>query len=71
MMFDQIVREIAHLSVDERKALITLLVDSLTVTAPVGARHDLLDYEGVGAHLRDQDAQDYVNGLRSEWDQRP
>ncbi len=71
MLFDQIVREIAYLSVDERKTLITLLIDSLTVTAPAGARHNLLDYEGVGAHLRDQDAQDYVNRLRSEWDHRP
>ena len=34
--------------------------------------HSLLELEGLGAHLWDGiDAQDYVRGLREEWDHRP
>lgn len=33
--------------------------------------HSILDLEGVGAHLwQKQDAQEYVNSIRDEWDNR-
>ncbi|MFN8449612.1 MAG: hypothetical protein U0521_13760 [Anaerolineae bacterium] len=34
-------------------------------------RHSILEFRGVGAHLRDMDAQKHVNQLRREWDNRP
>jgi hypothetical protein len=41
-------------------------------TAPPRKRRSLLEFEGVGAkYATGQDAQEYVNELRSEWDHRP
>ena len=69
MTFEAIVDEIRTLSVEERKALINVIVDSLTV--PTKTR-SLLELEGLGAEIWEGiDAQDYVNQLRSEWDHRP
>lgn len=69
MTFDAIVAEIAKLSVEERKKLIAIMVDSLTQTHPMRTRN-LLEFEGLGERLRDSvNPQDHVNQLRSEWDQ--
>lgn len=69
MTFEQISAEVRHLSVDERKRLIAVIVD--TFTEPE-ARHRILEFEGIGESLRDEvDPQEYVNHLREEWDKRP
>ena len=69
MTFEAIVDEIRTLSVEERKALINVIVDSLTEPAKT---RSLLELEGLGAEIWDGiDAQEYVNQLRSEWDHRP
>ena len=66
----QIAAEIHSLTVEERKQLITLIVDSLT--EPADEEHSILELEGLGAEIWDGvDAQEYVNRLRSEWDDRP
>lgn len=66
MTFDEIVQEIEQLSVEQRKALIAILADSLT--GPAKTR-SLLELEGLGEHLwRQQDGQTYVDSLRQEWD---
>lgn len=66
MTYEEIVREIHFLTLDQRKQLIRVLADSLTEPERT---YDLLEFEGVGAHLADgTDAQEYVNQLRSEWD---
>ena len=66
----QIADEIRSLSVEERKQLITLIVDSLT--EPTEEEHSILELEGLGAEIwQGIDAQEYVNRLRSEWDERP
>ena len=40
-------------------------------TNPTGKPYSILDLEGVGAHLwHGQDAQEYVNAIRDEWDNR-
>ena len=71
MTFEQILTEVRHLSVDERKRLITVIVDTLTDEGPTKTRN-ILEFEGIGERLRDgTDAQDYVNRLRSEWDDHP
>jgi hypothetical protein len=74
MTFEAIAEEIRHLSIDERKRLITLLVDSFTEDIPSDAEqiYDIMDFAGIGRHLYDgTDAQDMVNEIRREWDDRP
>lgn len=72
MTFEAIVDEIRTLSVAERKALINVIVDSLTVPVEPMKKRSILEFEGIGESLRDEmDAQEYVNQLRSEWDHRP
>lgn len=72
MTFEAIVEEIQTLSVEERKALITVIVDSLTVPLATTRTHSILEFEGIGERLRDDiDPQEYINQLRSEWDHRP
>ena len=67
----QIADEIRSLTVEERKQLITLIVDSLTEPQP-GEEHSILELEGLGAEIwQGIDAQEYVNRLRSEWGSRP
>jgi hypothetical protein len=73
MTFEAIVEEIETLSIDQRKALIMALVDSLARNEkPPNKTHSLLELEGLGAEIWEGiDAQEYVNQLRSEWDHRP
>lgn len=69
MTLDAIKREICELPIEQRKALISFIADTLTEPTK---KHSLLDFEGVGKHLADgEDAQDYVNRLRDEWDKHP
>jgi hypothetical protein len=71
MTFEQIATEVQHLSIDERKRLISVIVDTLTENANTRTR-SILEFEGIGEHLQDgTDPQDYVDRLRSEWDNRP
>lgn len=69
MALQEIMQEIRHLDIEERKLLISWIVDSLSEPQK---QYSILDFEGVGAHLYDgTDAQDYINQLRDEWDSRP
>lgn len=73
MTFREILSDIPSLSVEERKQLIAVLVDSLTSDAMLNSEKvfDILDFEGVGAHLYEgTDAQDEVSAMRAEWDSR-
>jgi hypothetical protein len=71
MTFEQITTEIRHMSIQERKRLIAVIVDTLTEDKPPRTR-SILEFEGIGERLRDgTDAQDYVDRLRSEWDECP
>jgi hypothetical protein len=74
MTFREMLSDIPSLTVEERKRLIAALVDSLAGASQGQAdkRHDILDFEGVGAHLYDgSDAQDEISAMRAEWDTRP
>lgn len=66
MTFKEIVEELPLLSETERKQLM-LILESFAETK----HYDLLDFAGFAAELYDgTDAQDYVNHLRDEWDER-
>jgi hypothetical protein len=72
MTLEAIEREIYALSIEERKQLIMTIVDSMVGSNRVTPKHSILEFEGIAEHLRDEmDAQEYVNQLRSEWDDRP
>lgn len=74
MTLEEIVDEIRALPIYERKRLIGLIVDTLTETEspPVQKKRSILEFEGVGAEMwQGIDAQEYVNRLRDEWDERP
>lgn len=70
MTLEAIAEEIRSMSVEQRKQLVMVILDSLTNDQPTKT-HSVLEFRAVGAHLRDMDAQEYVNKLRSEWDDRP
>jgi hypothetical protein len=70
MTFEEMIQEIPTLSIEQRKALIIAIVD--TLGEPPRKKRSILEFEGVGAEIWEGiDAQQYVNQLRSEWDHRP
>lgn len=74
MSVETILEEIRSLSVEERKRLIGAIVDTLTESGaqqPAHRKRSILEFEGVGAEMwQGIDAQEYVNQLRNEWDER-
>jgi hypothetical protein len=73
MTIAEILQQAKTLSGQERKELVKSLVDSLEVseTAPCQQRR-LSELRGLGKEIWESiDAQEYVNQLRSEWDERP
>lgn len=71
MTIAEIVEQAKHLTSDERKLLVKQLID-LFDAEPIQKTHSILEFEGIAAHLADdEDPQDYVSRLRSEWDARP
>jgi len=71
LTYDEIKRAALELSIPDRVRLIHALVDSLAESPDDGKSFNLRDFRGVGEHARDEDAQEYVNTLRREWDDRP
>ena len=73
MTFAEILQQARTLSGQERKELVKLLVDSLDApeAAPCQQRR-LSELRGLGTEIWEGiDAQEYVDQLRSEWDERP
>jgi hypothetical protein len=72
MTIAEILQQAKTLSGQERKELVKLLVDSLDV--PEAAPHQqrrLSELRGLGKEIWEgMDAQEYVDKLRSEWDER-
>ncbi len=72
MTIQEMIQEARTLSVEERKQLIKALVD--IVNEPEAAppkKRNIMEFAGIAAHLADdEDPQDYVRRLRSEWDDR-
>ena len=75
MTVAEVLQQAQKLSATERKELVKLLVDTLDVpilTEAQPKKHSILEFAGIGAHLADaEDPQDYINCIRSEWDERP
>ena len=73
MTIAEILQQAATLSVQERKKLIKLLVDSLDVPEAVTPhQRRLSELRGLGKEIWEGiDAHEYVNQLRNEWDKRP
>lgn len=72
MSIQEMIQEARTLSTVERKELIKALVDMLTEEAIPPKKRSMREFRGLGAHLYDgTDAQEYVNKMRSEWDERP
>ena len=73
MTMAEILQQAKTLSVQERKELVKLLVDTLDVSEAVPRQQRRLsELRGLGKEVWEGiDAQEYVNQLRSEWDDRP
>jgi hypothetical protein len=73
MTMAEILQQAKTLSGQERKELVKLLVDSLDVPAAVPyQQRRLSELRGLGKGVWESlDAQEYVNQLRNEWDERP
>jgi hypothetical protein len=73
MTMAEILHQAKTLSMQERKELVKLLIDSLDVpdVAPRQQRR-LSELRGLGKEIwQGIDAQEYVNRLRNEWNERP
>lgn len=71
MTVQEIVEQASVLSIEERKQVIHMLVDTLAEPENTGQR-SILEFGGIASELYDgTDAQDYVKQIRSEWDDRP
>jgi ribosomal protein L7/L12 len=72
MTIAEILQQAKTLSVQERKELVKLLIDSLDVSEAVPCQpRRLSELRGLGKEIWEGiDAQEYVNQLRSEWDER-
>ena len=70
LRFDDYVKGIERLRPDEQLSLIEIMSSRLkTSFKRTGARHSVLELEGLGAHLwKEIDAQQYVNKERESWD---
>lgn len=72
MSVQDMIQEARNLTLMERKELVKALVDLLTEETPSQQKRSLREFRGLGAHRYDgTDAQEYVNQLRAEWDDRP
>lgn len=70
MSVTELLEEIRALSLEERKQLMKLMVDTLTETTDQPKKlHSLRELRGLGKEIWEGiDAQEYVNKLRDEWD---
>jgi hypothetical protein len=72
MTVAEILEQAQALSPEERKELVKLLVDTLDAEMKTAPRRRLSELRGLGKEIwAGVDAQEYVNQLRDEWDDRP
>jgi hypothetical protein len=69
MTIAEIMQQARTLSVQERKELVKLLVDTLDVADESYGKRSLRELRGLGKEIWEGiDAQAYVDQLRDEWD---
>lgn len=67
----QILQQTQSLSTSERKELVKLLIDTLDAAPSAIPLRSLRELRGLGKEMwTDIDAQEYVDQLRDEWDER-
>ena len=63
---------VRSLSIEQRRQLLALIAENLAVEASPEPAHSLAELRGLGKEIwAGIDAQEYVNRLRDEWDERP
>ena len=71
MTVNELLEQAKNLSVEDRKELAKLLIDTLAVVPPAAPQRRLSELRGLGSEIwQGIDAQDYVNQMRDEWDKR-
>lgn len=71
MTKNEAIAVILSLSRDEQAEITHMLINQLS-QPDASKSHSILELEGLGAEIwKDLDAQEYVNQLRHEWDDRP
>lgn len=71
MTINEIWEQAKILSPEERDELVRRLLSLHTEIPDPDHTHDILEFEGIAAHLTDdEDPQVYVNRIRDEWDNR-
>ena len=64
--------QIRHLTPEQKLRLIALIAGELAADFPKRPRRSIMELHGLGAEIwQGIDAQEYVEQLRSEWDDRP
>jgi hypothetical protein len=72
MTVADILEQAKSLSLQERKLLVKMLVDTLDIADASPRQRRLSELRGLGKEIWNGiDAQEYVNQLRNEWDERP
>jgi phosphopantetheine adenylyltransferase len=71
-LLEAILKQVQQLSNDERLELIQQVAEQMKSGATEPKRkHKISEFRGIAPNLLEsRDAQDWVNGLRSEWDDR-
>jgi hypothetical protein len=68
MSYDEVLEQVLALPDEDRIQLLHELIDTFAEKLKT---HNITELDGIGAHLYDgTDAQEYVNEMRNEWDQR-
>jgi hypothetical protein len=71
MTINEIWEQAKILSPEERDELVRRLLSLQAEIPDSDHTHDILEFEGIAAHLADdEDQQAYVNRIRDEWDAR-
>lgn len=69
MTVNEIWEQVKVLSDEEQEELIRRLLTLHGGAAAHAQIHDILEFEGIGAHLADdEDPQVYISRIRDEWD---
>jgi hypothetical protein len=68
MTLQEVMKQVDRLTPEERKQLALYIIEAMPAERSRKERRSLREFRGVAAHLRDMDAQEYVNKLRSEED---
>jgi len=70
MTVSEIIETIRNLPSNERIEIMHALADTF-IGSDIPTEHSILELEGLGAEIwQDMDAQQYVDQLRDEWDNR-